>query len=97
MYFATAIPFPKTITFCPHMAFKTIKMDSLEQYGYSSLKLIIPCAGTVETQLKTISKQAPLTVVPKHLVGANNKTGPRHGGEWSFLMLKLPERLGPRW
>jgi len=47
-------------------------------------------------QLETVAKKAALTVVPKHLVGPNNKTGPQHDGERLFLTLKLPKRLGPR-
>lgn len=52
-------------------------MDRLEWYGYRLLKLIISHAESVEThtQLKTAAKKATLTVVPKHLVGPNNKTG----------------------
>lgn len=81
------------------MMLKSITMDSLEWWGYRLLKLIISHAESVEThtQLITVAKKAALTVVPNHLVGPNNETGPRHGGERSFLMLKLPKRLGPRW
>ena len=62
-------------------------MDSLEWYSYSLLQLIISFAESVEkqTQLKTVSKQAALIAVPKHPDRANNETGPRHGGEISFL------------
>jgi len=78
---------------------KSTKMDSLEWYGYRLLKPIISHAESVQTQtqLKTVAKKAVLTVVPKHLVGLNNETGPRHSGERSFLMPKLAKRLDPRW
>jgi len=78
---------------------KSIKVDSLEWYGYRLLKLIISHAESVgtHTQLKTVAKKAAFTVVPNHLVGPNNETGPWHGGERSFLMLKLPKLLGPWW
>jgi len=62
-------------------------MGSSEWYGHRLLKLIISHAESVQThmQLKTVAKKAALTVVlPNHLVGPTNETGPRHGGERPF-------------
>jgi len=54
---------------------KSIKVDSLEWYGYRLLKLIISHAESVgiHTQLKTVAKKAALTVVPNHWSGLITK------------------------